>query len=136
MSKFVYWKIVVETTTPIPANVSDSVYDALEKEGFMENINISIEGNRVEFEICENVNVSFKIEDLVEKIHKCNTNIQAVCSIDMDSNVGYYTVVASKDSPPSMVYDIFSDFIGDVQINLNKSLKNTTIGLFCDQEKQ
>ena len=107
MSKFVYRKIVVETTTPIPANVSDSVYDVLEKEGFMENINITIEGNRVEFEICENVNVSFDIQDLLEKIHKCNTNIQAVCSIDMDSNVGYYTVVASKDSPPSMVYDIF-----------------------------
>lgn len=136
MTMIIHEKVVVKTTGFTPANVSNSVYDTLEKEGFIENINITIEGNKVEFEIYENVNVSFNIKDLIEKIHKCNTNIQAVCSIDMDSNVGYYTVVASKDSPPSMVYDIFSEFIGDVQINLNESLKNTTISLFCDQEKQ
>lgn len=136
MSMFVHERVVVKTTSLTPANVSDSVYDALEKEGFMENINIAIEGNRIEFEICENVNVSFDIQDLLEKIHKCNTNIQAVCSIDMDSNIGHYTVTSSNDSPASVVYDIFSEFIEDVQINLNESLKNTIIGLFCDQGKQ
>lgn len=136
MSMFVHERVVVKTTSLTPANVSDSIYDALEKEGFMENINIAIEGNRIEFEICENVNVSFDIQDLLEKIHKCNTNIQAVCSIDMYSNIGHYTVTSSNDSPASVVYDIFSEFIEDVQINLIESLKNTTIDLFCDQGKQ
>lgn len=136
MSMFVHEKIVVETTNLTPANVSDSVYNALEKEGFTENINIAIEGNRLEFEICENVNVSFDIKDLLEKIHRCNTNIQAVCSIDMDSNIGCYTVIASNDSPPWTVYDIFSKFIEDAQKYLNESIKNAAISLFCGQEKQ
>lgn len=136
MSMFVHEKVVVKTTSLTPANVSDSIYDVLEKEGFMEKINIAIEGNRLEFEIWDNVNVSFDIQDLLEKIHKCNTNIQAVCSIDMDTNIGHYTITSSNDSPASMVYDIFSDFIGDVRRNLNESLKHATLCLFRGQEKQ
>ena len=136
MSMFVHEKVVVKTTSLTSADAVDSICYALEKEGFTEHINIAIEGNRIEFEINEDVNVSFDIRDLIEKIHKCNTNIQAVCSIDMDSNVGYYTVIASIDSPASVVYDIFSEFIEDVQRNLNKSLKHATLYLFRGQEKQ
>lgn len=136
MSTYIHEKVVVKTTSYTPANVSDSIYDALEKEGFMENINIAIEGNRIEFEINEDVNVSFDIRDLIEKIHKCNTNIQAVCSIDMDSNIGQYMVTSSSDSPASAVYDIFSEFIGEVQNNLDRSLKEVTTSLFYGLEKQ
>ena len=136
MTMFVHEKVVIKTTSLTPANVSDSVYDALEKEGFMENISLTLTGNTVEFEICENVNASFDIQDLLEKIHKCNTNIQAVCSIDMDSNVGFYTVTASNDSPPLVVYDIFSEFIGEVRKNLGDTLRDAARYLFSGQEKR
>lgn len=136
MSMFVHEKVVIKTTELPPTTVSDSVYDVLEEEGFIENIDLTLTGNTVEFVIYADVNASFDIQDLLEKIHKCNTNIQAVCSIDMDSNVGFYTATASNDSLPSVVYGIFSKFIGEVRKNLDDTLKDAASYLFRGQEKQ
>lgn len=136
MSMFIHEKVVVKTTDVAAANVFDSVYAILEEEGLPEHINLIIVRDKVVFVIYTDMNVSFNIRDLVEKIHKCNTDIQAVCSIDMDSNIGQYMVTSSSDSPASAVYDIFSEFIGEVQNNLDRSLKEVTTSLFCSLEKQ
>lgn len=136
MSMFVHEKVVVKTTDVAAASVFDSVCDILEEEGLPEHINLTIVRGKVVFVIYADVDVSFNIQDLVEKIHKCNTDIQAVCSIDMDSNIGHYMVTSSNDSPASAVYDIFSEFIGEVQNNLDRSLKEVTTSLFYGLEKQ
>ena len=102
--------------------VVDAIHDVLEKEGFRENVLILEEG-KIEFIINEDVTASFSISDLIEKLHRCAEGISAVCSIDLESNLGYYPVIYSSGSKPADVYSLYSDFIDEVKRNLDASVK-------------
>ena len=51
-------------------------------------------------------------------------DVSAVCSIDLESNLGYYPVIYSSGSKPADVYSLYSDFIDEVKRNLDASVKN------------
>ena len=100
----------------------DAIHDVLEKEGFGE-IDLILEVGKIEFTIDEEVTASFDISDLIEKLHHCDEGISAVCSIDLESNLGYYPDIYSSGSKPADVYSLYSDFIDEVKRNLDASVK-------------
>ena len=100
-----------------------AIHDVLEKEGFRDFVLI-LEVGKIEFTINEDVTASFSISDLIEKLHHCDEGVSAVCSIDLESNFGYYPVIYSSGSKPADVYSLYSDFIDEVKRNLDASVKN------------
>ena len=120
-----YWlneRVVIKYDVEEP-RIVDAIHDVLEKEGFRE-IDLILEVGKIEFTINENVTASFSISDLIEKLHRCAEGISAVCSIDLESNLGYYPVIYSSGSKPADVYSLYSDFIDEVKRNLDASVKN------------
>lgn len=120
-----YWlneRVVIKYDAEEP-RVVDAIHDVLEKEGFRE-IDLILEVGKIEFTINEEVTASFFISDLIEKLHRCAEGISAVCSIDLESNLGYYPVIYSSGSKPADVYSLYSDFIDEVKRNLDASVKN------------
>ena len=120
-----YWlneRVVIKYDAEEP-RVVDAINDVLEKEGFRET-DLILEVGKIEFTINEEVTASFFISDLIEKLHRCAEGISAVCSIDLESNLGYYPVIYSSGSKPADVYSLYSDFIDEVKRNLDASVKN------------
>ena len=120
-----YWlneRVVIKYDAEEP-RVVDAIHDVLEKEGFRET-DLILEVGKIEFTINEEVTASFFISDLIEKLHRCAEGISAVCSIDLESNLGYYPVIYSSGSKPADVYSLYSDFIDEVKRNLDASVKN------------
>lgn len=103
--------------------IVDAIHDVLEKEGFREIVLI-LEVGKIEYIINGDVMESFSISDLIEKLHHCDEGVSAVCSIDLESNLGYYPVIYSSGSKPADVYSLYSDFIDEVKRNLDASVKN------------
>ena len=120
-----YWlneRVVIKHDAEEP-RVVDAIHDVLEKEGFGE-IDLILEVGKIEFTINENVTASFSISDLIEKLHHCDEGVSAVCSIDLESNLGYYPVIYSSGSKPADVYSLYSDLIDEVKRNLDASVRN------------
>ena len=120
-----YWlneRVVIKYDAEEP-RVVDAIHDVLEKEGFGE-IDLILEVGKIEFTINKGVTASFSISDLIEKLHHCDEDVSSVCSIDLESNLGYYPVIYSSGSKPADVYSLYSDFIDEVKRNLDASVKN------------
>ena len=120
-----YWlneRVVIKYDAEEP-RVVDAIHDVLEKEGFRENV-LVLEVGKIEFTINEDITTSFSISDLIEKLHRCAEGISAVCSIDLESNLGYYPVIYSSGSKPADVYSLYSDLIDEVKRNLDASVRN------------
>lgn len=120
-----YWlneRVVIKYDAEEP-RVVDAVHDVLEKEGFRE-VDLILEAGKIEFTISDDVTTSFSISDLIEKLHQCDEGVSAVCSIDLESNLGYYPVTYSSGSKPADVYSLYSEFIDEVKRNLDASVKN------------
>ena len=120
-----YWlneRVVIKYDAEEP-RVVDAIHDVLEKEGFGE-IDLILEVGKIEFTINKGVTASFSISDLIEKLHHCDEDVSAVCSIDLESNLGYYPVIYSSGSKPADVYSLYSDLIDEVKRNLDASVRN------------
>ena len=120
-----YWlneRVVIKYDAEEP-RVVDAIHDVLEKEGFRET-DLILEVGKIEFTINEDVTASFSISDLIEKLHHCDEDVSAVCSIDLESNLGYYPVIYSSGSKPADVYSLYSDFIDAANRNLDASVRN------------
>ena len=120
-----YWlneRVVIKYDAEEP-RVVDAIHDVLEKEGFG-GTDLILEVGKIEFTINEDITTSFSISDLIEKLHHCDEGVSAVCSIDLESNLGYYPVIYSSGSKPADVYSLYSDFINEVKRNLDASVKN------------
>ena len=110
-----YWlneRVVIKYDAEEP-RIVDAIHDVLEKEGFRET-DLILEVGKIEFTINEDVTASFSISDLIEKLHHRDEDVSAVCSIDLESNLGYYPVIYSSGSKPADVYSLYSDFIDEV----------------------
>ena len=115
-------RVVIKHDAEEP-RVVDAIHDVLEKEGFRE-IDLILEVGKIEFTINEDVPTSFLVSDLIEKLHHCDEAVSAVCSIDLESNLGYYPVIYSSGSKLADAYSLYSDFIDEVKRNLDASARN------------
>lgn len=122
MSYWINECVVIKYDAEEPS-VVDAIHDVLEKEGFRE-IDLILEVGKIEFTINEDVTASFSISDLIEKLHHCDEGVSAVCSINLESRLGYYLVIYSSGSKPADVYSLYSDFIDEVKRNLDASVKD------------